>query len=139
APRRFNLLVGGLGAALGDLNGDGVADLALALSNGTAGVLLGNGDGTFQPLRTYRVGSAPSAIAVTDVNADGLLDLVTADSGAAGVSVLLGHGDGTFAAALRYNGGGAASFVVADDFNGDGFPDLAVSSFSGQEITVFLN
>src|SRR5262249_56258722 len=34
---------------------------------------------------------------------------------------------------------GAASFVVADDFNGDGFPDLAVSSFSGQEITVFLN
>ena len=46
----------------GDFNGDGRIDLAVAqrLATNTVSVLLGNGDGTFQPQVTYAVGIDPS-------------------------------------------------------------------------------
>ena len=113
----------------GDFNGDGNLDLALvgvdSSNHGSVSILLGNGDGTFQPPRYYAVGFPALAIAVGDFNRDGILDL--AASSGSGLAVLLGNGDGTCQAAQDY-AVGAGGAVAVGDFNGDGFPDLAVSS-----------
>ena len=62
----------------------------------TVSVLLGNGDGTFQPRPPTPRAPNPRSVAVADVNGDGKPDIVTANYGDNTVSVLLGNGDGTF-------------------------------------------
>src|SRR5205807_6596086 len=59
--------------AVADLNGDGKPDVvATNCQNDTVGVLLGNGDGTFQSAVTYDAGGSESgSIAVADVKGDG--------------------------------------------------------------------
>ena len=64
----------------GDFTGDGRTDLAVANdSDNTVSVLLGNGDGTFQPQVTYAVGADPDAIVAGDFTGDGILDLAVAN------------------------------------------------------------
>ena len=132
-----------------DVNGDGKPDLLVTTwyfsdhETGGVTVLLGNGDGTFQPAMTYRSGGYDAeSIFVGDVNGDGNLDLVVANScstkancgeGTGGplgnVGVLLGNGDGTFQPATSYgSGGGLANAVALADVNGDGNADLLVTS-----------
>jgi hypothetical protein len=116
--------------AVGDFNGDGIPDLATAnyvYASGTVSILLGNGDGSFQPARTYATGgSMPNSVAVGDFNGDGTLDLVLANYGSGTVSVLLGNGDGSFQPGHTYALGSDPFSVVVGDFNGDGTPDFAV-------------
>ncbi len=65
-------------------------------------VLLGNGDGTFQPPVTYAVGVVPDAIVAGDFTGDGRTDLAVANRLDGTVSVLLGNGDGTFQPQVTY-------------------------------------
>jgi hypothetical protein len=135
--------------AVADVNGDGRPDLIVlncgncygpsSITNpGSVDIMLGNGDGTFQPAVSYGTGtSRPRFVVVADVNGDGKLDLVVAnrciDNGClveAVVAVLLGNGDGKFQAAVTYNSGGLfTSSVAVADVNGDGKPDLVVGNW----------
>ena len=134
-----------LAVALGDVNGDGKADVVVAsncdsngdCSHGTVAVLLGNGDGTLQAAVTFALdGEYPQYAAVADVNGDGKLDLLVANACAStsdctngSVSALLGNGDGTFQSARSSSSGGeGAESVAVADVNGDGKPDLLVAN-----------
>jgi hypothetical protein len=101
-------------------------------------VLLGNGDGTFQPAVNYPVGSGARSVTVGDFNGDGKLDLAVANLSDNNVTTLLGNGDGTFAAAGNYAVGTGAVSVAAGDFNGDGKLDLAVANFYSANVSVLL-
>ena len=125
--------------AIGDFNGDGNPDLAVANnSSNNVSVLLGNGDGTFRTRVDYAAGTGPQSIVTGDFNGDGKLDLAIANNGANNVSVLLGYGDGTFRTAVNYTVGTAPSSVAVGDFNGDGKIDLAVANRSTNNISVLL-
>ncbi len=119
--------------ATGDFNGDGRIDLAVVNDAGNSvSILIGNGDGNFQPAVNYSVGTTPVAVATGDFNHDGHLDLAVVNSnpntgGAGGsLSILFGRGDGTFAAGATYGLGALPAAVAAGDFDGDGNLDLAV-------------
>jgi Bacterial Ig-like domain (group 3)/FG-GAP-like repeat len=132
--------------ALADVNGDGTLDVIVAnrcatsdtcSDGGTVGVLLGNGDGTLQPVHTYNSGGLyASFVTVSDLNGDGRTDLIVANSSMApgevgGIGILFGNGDGTFQPAVSFasNGSPINGLAVAD-FNHDGIPDIAIANWS---------
>jgi len=126
--------------ATGDVNGDGIPDVLAAneyacsgCENGSVGVLLGNGDGTFQPAVAYSSGgNAAWAVAVADVDGDQKRDLAVVNYSSNNVGILLGNGDGTFQPAITYDSGGAGPYgVVFADLNGDTKPDLLVVNWYG--------
>jgi uncharacterized protein (TIGR03437 family) len=109
-----------------DFNVDGKQDL-FVYQNGIAYVMLGNGDGTFQPTKT--IGVAAAVAAIGDLNGDGKPDIV-AFSGSS-LSVLLGNGDGTFTTGAAHSLPLPAFALAIADFNGDGNCDLALSVVAG--------
>lgn len=116
----------------GDFNGDGKADLAMANQNSyNAGILLGNGDGTFSAALLFSADNSPRGIANDDLNGDGKLDLVVANETGNDVSVLLGNGDGSFQVAINHGPVDRPEHVAIADLNLDGKQDLAIAGFGG--------
>lgn len=122
---------------IADLNGDTIQDLVVAIpTNGSrTAILIGNGDGTFQPARiiTEPNLNVPQYQVIADFNRDGFQDLaISLANGSQGLmEILSGNGDGTFRSPVMYAvppplssiGGGT---LVTGDFNRDGRPDIAL-------------
>lgn len=120
-----------INVVVGDFNGDGRMDLAVSdqVGGGAAGVLLGNGNGTFGAPTHFSVGGGTSNLIAGDFNGDGKLDLAVAIGGNVdSVGVLLGNGDGTFGFPAYISVDDEPFGLAAGDFNGDGKLDLAVTS-----------
>ena len=125
--------------AVGDLNGDGMMDVAAAstISNDVT-IFFGNGDGTLQLAGQIPIdGADPSVILARDVNDDGKLDLVVANAFST-VAVLYGNGNGTFQNPEYFAAGfGLRSLSVAD-VNGDGTLDIVTADEFFDEVSVLL-
>lgn len=140
-PRSFAL-------ALGDLNGDGALDLITGggrtVLGGEATVFLGQGDGTFIEITTFRTeGEDSLALTLGDINSDGVLDLVTSGhdgSGNGEVTVFIGSGSGTFTEVQSFNTDGWLCAASLADLDADGALDLVTAGYglSGGEAVVFM-
>jgi hypothetical protein len=134
---------------VGDFTGDGIPDLVVANgvdSNQTNLILFqGNGDGSFQapvsfadgiPIDAFTAGGLSAA----DLNGDGNLDLIVADSAHGRANILLGNGDGTFQAPISIPTipFGSAAGLVVGHFHDSNIFDLAVADVSRDAVSVVL-
>jgi len=120
--------------AIGDLDGDGKADLVIVAANNngaTVAVRLNRGNATFSAPASYLIESGEASVASADLNGDDRLDLVVG-----GGVVLRNNGDGTFATPWSTGAGGGV-FAIGD-LNRDGHADLAVGGAAG-DLSVLLN
>jgi hypothetical protein len=125
---------------LADVNGDSKLDLLTVDMGKNLYVFLGNDDGTFQPGVAYAtLGDAPLNLTSGDFNADGKLDIASANTGSQTVAILFGNGDGTFQTAKTYPSSAMTSSpLFAADFNGDGKLDLLIQPSNSNNIAVVL-
>ncbi|MBO0698941.1 MAG: VCBS repeat-containing protein, partial [Zavarzinella sp.] len=148
APTTLNL-AGGAGPrqpAVGDLNGDGILDLAAPAANNAVQIFFGRTTGGYNPTPTVvnlGAGNGPISVALGDVDGDGDLDIVTANRTSNSIAVLKNNGTGTFAAPIFMPVGQTPTDLVLGDFNGDGALDVAVShnglNSTNRGVTVRLN
>jgi len=125
--------------AIGDLDGDGKPDLAVANNwSDNVSVLLGTGTGSLYPATNFAVGSNPFSVAIGDLNGDGKPDLAVSNGGTNNVSILLGTGTGSFGPATNFAVGSCPLSVAIGDLNGDGQPDLAVANYVSHNVSILL-
>jgi hypothetical protein len=140
APINSGAGTGAWDLVVGDFNGDGILDAAVAGyisdSQGVLQILLGNGDGTFRNGQTIDLPNFSMTLATGDFNGDGKLDIAVANNI---VSFYEGAGDGTFTlnSTMQVGTQPMLQQVKVGDFNGDGKTDLAVND--GFNVFVLFN
>jgi hypothetical protein len=128
-----------LSVAIGDINGDGFKDMAVACqSSSKVFVFTNSGLGQMTNVASYTVGSAVS-VAMGDLNNDGKLDLAVANSGSNTVSVLTNTGNGGFGAQVLYTTGSGTASVSIGDVNSDGKLDLVIANYNSNSFSVLTN
>jgi hypothetical protein len=129
---------GAWSVAIGDLTGDGKADLATANPGGrSVSVLANRGGGVFDAPVNYPIDREPWDVAIADLDGDGRPDIATANPNT--VSVLLSRGDGTFGDKVDYPTGRDTGAFVVGDLNADGKPDLATANYTPSTVSVHIN
>jgi len=142
SPYPVNL--GGRDIAVGDVDADGLADIAaLGFSADAVAILLGNGAGEFTLAgdgNPIPVGDGPVAIKLFDLDSDGIGEIITTNQIDNSVSILKSDGSGGFVSALPspLSPGTRPQDVDVGDFDGDGNQDLAVINGTGRDIAIFL-
>ena len=137
--------------SIGDLNGDGKPDLAVGSANlSSVAILLnttvtGSGTPSFTSPTLFASGGISRSVSISDINGDGMPDLVTANFNNPGtVSVLLnatapGASVPSFSAKTDFSTGNFPKLVSTNDLNGDGTPDIAVTDYTAATVSVLLN
>jgi hypothetical protein len=132
----------------GDFNEDGHTDIAVDVSYRLVGgpgasvaILLGHGDGSFDPPVHYPAGIAPRGLTVGDFNEDGISDLAVVNQDGNDVSIFMGlgaagAGDGTFAPRVDYPSGAGPFLVRTGDFDEDGITDLAIANNAQYSVSI---
>ena len=132
-----------------NVNGDFYPDLAVVYTDcmfgvcsgpgtGAVSILVATGRGTFGPRQDFATDLDPAEVTLADLDRDGILDAVTANTNSSTVSVLLGKGDGSFQPHVEFPSGASPEGLAVADFNGDGVPDLAVADSSGNTVSILL-
>lgn len=130
--------------AVADLDGDGLADLALRVNGGTYSgmpevwTLIGWGDGTFWLSEAEPLATADGALAVANLRGLGFpADLVVSDPNLGVVGVLLGEGLGGFEPVVWYAAPAGVSTLVVGDFDGDDLQDVVASDPVAMNVLFF--
>jgi Domain of unknown function (DUF4347)/FG-GAP-like repeat len=132
------------GVAVGDFNGDGKLDLAVANAQfpgigNFVSIRLGTGTGSFGNPTNFGENIDHKSIVTGDFNGDGKLDLATTPDGDKFISILFGDGTGGFGTAVKINTQTRKFTLDTADFNGDGKLDLVTSNYEqSNNISVFL-
>jgi hypothetical protein len=142
APVKIPVGAGPVDLAIGDLDGDGNADIVTADRDaGQASVIFGLGYGVFDYPEAIALDGQATAVTLADVDGDGDLDLIVgyADVQFAHLAVFPNDGSGSFGEPQSYFAGRLVSSVVAVDLNGDGALDLASSDYAFWDLAVAFN
>jgi hypothetical protein len=142
----ISVLHNGRGVVLADFNGDANPDIAVTNKDSAdVSVLLGRGDGTFEPQRRFDATSRPFSIDAGDLNGDSIPDLAVMDdllNHSLTVAVLLGRGDGTFRHQnlidTGVNGSAGVAKIRIADVNNDRRADIVFAGTTNQESHVWL-
>ncbi len=125
--------------AVGDLQGDGKLDFAVANEGSNdVSILFGTGLGSFTAATSIAVGNAPRAVLLEDLNADGKRDLIVANYGSNTVTIGFGNGAGAFDNYSTLAVGSAPRALAVADLNMDGKPDLVTANGNGNSVTVLM-
>ncbi|MEO9849450.1 MAG: FG-GAP-like repeat-containing protein, partial [Reichenbachiella sp.] len=133
---------------VGDLDGDGRADLVVANSSGNTlsifrNTSTGAGVVIFATKLEYNTGIGPVSIAITDMDSDGKVDLAVSNRSSNTVSVFKntspGAGTISYEAKVDYEAGVRPYSIASGDLDGDGKTDLAVANHDGNSISLFRN
>lgn len=135
--------------SIGDLDGDGKPDMAVANSGSNTASVYRNtstsGSVSFAAKFDFNAGSGPVSVSIGDIDGDGKLDLALANNGSNNASVFRNTSTpgiinaGSFAARVDFAAGGAPQLVSTGDIDGDGKPDLAVANFTDNSVSVLRN
>jgi len=125
--------------AVGDLDLNNTLDLVVGVQAG-ASILRGNGSGGFTAEPPLGAGSDPQAVAISDVDGDGIPDIVVGNGGGNGngVTIRYGRAGGTYDPAVSLPLDGPVTFMVVQDLNRDSFVDIAAGSRGTGKVTVFI-
>ncbi len=140
----YGVGIGPRSVAVADIDGDGDLDFVATTNDANidlnrVAVWRNNGTGTFSPDADYNVGSNPRNVAIGDIDGDGDLDLLTANSGSSNVWVFLNNGSGTFSAGTPVALSDRPAGVALGDVDGDGDLDLLTSNYQSFTVSVARN
>ena len=130
---------------LGDVDGDGRLDIAVPNVYGSKVsvyrnlTVTGSPTVTLAPVEEVPMGNSPEKIQLVDMNGDGKLDLVSANTGTNDVAVATGNGDGTFGSKTSFDLAVPAYALATGDFNGDGQVDIAAGLNWTPDVAVLLS